>query len=266
MIALRSEKEIAVLREANQIVAEVLVAMAGAVAPGVTTRELDAFAVDLIREHGARPSFLGYHGYPSSTCISVEEVIIHGIPGKRRIRNGEIVGSDVGVLHHGYHGDAAITVACGKVDKLRQRLMATTDRALACGIAAARPGNRLQDVSRAVQTTVEDQGFSVVRNFVGHGIGTEMHEEPQIPNFVSDDPGPRLRPGMVLAIEPMVNAGRADVKILKDDWTAVTADGKPSAHFEHSIVVRDGVPELLSATPALVWGRQEDEAPALRGQ
>lgn len=255
MIALRTAREIALLREANQIVADVLDALAGMVAPGVATAELDKVAEEMIRDCGAKPAFLGYHGYPKTTCISVDEVIVHGIPGKRRIKDGEIVSIDVGTLHKGYCGDAAVTVACGQIDELRQRLMETTDRALARGIGEARVGNRLQDVSRAIQETCEAEGFSVVRCFVGHGIGTEMHEEPQIPNFVTRERGPKLRAGMVFAIEPMVNAGTHKARVLKDNWTAVTADGRPSAHFEHSIVVRDGEADVLSATPKRVWGR-----------
>lgn len=254
VIALRTEREIEILRKANQIVAEVLDAMADAVAPGVSTSELDALGEGLIRQMGGIPSFLGYRGYPRATCISVDEVIVHGIPGARRIDIGQIVSIDVGVLYKGYHGDAAITVPCGRVDALRQRLLDTTDRALGAAIDAVRPGRHLQDVSRAIQDTCESEGFSVVRVFVGHGIGTEMHEDPQIPNFVTGDRGPKLRSGMVLAIEPMVNAGTPEVRVLQDKWTAVTADGRPSAHFEHSVVVRDNGAEVLSQTPKRAWG------------
>ncbi|MCC6797586.1 MAG: type I methionyl aminopeptidase [Candidatus Hydrogenedentes bacterium] len=256
MIAIKSEHEIAIMREANQIVAEVLVTLAGMVAPGVSTGALDEEAARLIRAYGAKPSFLGYLGYPKNTCISVDEQIIHGIPGKRKLMEGQIVSIDVGVKHHGYYGDAAVTVACGKIDETRQRLMDATDLALSRAIAAAKHGNYLSDVSRAVQTTCEAAGFSVVRSFVGHGIGTAMHEEPQVPNFVTREKGPMLKTGMVIAIEPMVNVGTYDVRVLKDGWTAVTADGKPSAHFEHSVVVREAGGEILSATPKLVWGRR----------
>lgn len=256
MIAIRTEEEIALLREANAIVADVLALLAESVKPGITTAELDALGAAAIRKAGGIPSFLGYRGYPSCTCISVEEVIVHGIPGNREIHDGEIVSFDVGVLYKGYHGDAAVTVPCGEVDDLRRRLVDATDRALAAGIEAARPGNYLAHVSRAVEQVCVKEGFSVVRDFVGHGIGREMHEEPQIPNFDTGRRGPLLRPGMVLAIEPMVNAGTGDVTVLKDGWTARTADGKPSAHFEHSIVVRDGGPERLSMTPRLIWGQR----------
>ncbi|MBI5095529.1 MAG: type I methionyl aminopeptidase [Candidatus Hydrogenedentes bacterium] len=258
MIVLRTEKEIDLLRRANQIVAETLVTLADMVAPGVTTAELDKAAVEVIHRLGGKASFLGYLQYPASTCISVDEVIVHGIPGRRALKEGEIVSMDVGVLYRGYHGDAALTTSCGKVDPVRQRLMEATDRALACGIAAAKEGNYLQDVSRAVQEVVEAEGFSVVRCFVGHGIGTRMHEEPQIPNFVTGKRGPKLKAGMVLALEPMVNAGTHEVKVLDDGWTAVTADGLPSAHFEHSIVVREDGGEILSATPKRIWGRLKD--------
>ena len=255
MIALRTEREIGLLREANQIVAEVLTTLAGMVAPGITTLELDEAAEALILERGGKPSFKGYRGYPKSTCISVDEVVVHGIPGKQRIEEGQIVSMDVGVLLRGYHGDAAVTVPCGEIDAVKRRLLDVTDRALANGIAAARAGNFLRDIGRAVQDTCEREGFSVVRSFVGHGIGTQMHEEPQIPNFDSGERGPRLRPGMVLAIEPMVNVGGPDVRVLKDGWTAVTKDGQPSAHFEHSVVVTEDAPEILSAAPNLIWGR-----------
>jgi methionyl aminopeptidase len=255
VIALRTEREIAILREANQIVADVLATLAEKVVPGVTTSELDALADRLIRERGGVPSFLGYRGYPKSMCISVDEEVIHGIPGKRRIKEGQIVGIDVGVLYKGYHGDAALTIPCGHVDNERQRLVRAADLALARAIRAARPGNYLQDISRAIQETAEAEGFSVVRAFVGHGIGTEMHEDPQIPNMVTGDHGPRLKSGMVLAIEPMLNAGTYDVRVLDDGWTAVTADGRPSAHFEHSVVVREREAEVLSLTPRRAWGQ-----------
>ena len=254
MIALRTEREIAILREANHIVAEVLAAMAEKVQPGITTGELDTLAERMIRQMGGVPSFLGYRGYPKATCISVDEVIIHGIPGKRRIKEGQIVGIDVGVLYRGYHGDAALTVPCGPIDRERERLLKTTDRALARAIGAARTGNHLQDISRAIQEIAEAEGFSVVRIFVGHGIGTELHEDPQIPNIVTGDRGPKLKAGMVLAIEPMVNAGTPDVRLLDDHWTAVTADGRPSAHFEHSVVVGEAGSEILSLTAKRAWG------------
>ncbi len=228
--------------------------MAEMVEPGITTADLEAVAANMIRLAGAEPVFLGYHGYPACTCISVDEVIVHGIPGRQRLKAGQIVSMDVGVRWKGYVGDAALSVPCGEVDDTRRRLMDVTERALARGIAAACAGNHLRDISRAVQQTCEAAGFSVVRSFVGHGVGVRMHEEPQIPNFDTGERGPLLREGMVLAIEPMVNAGVYDVKILPDGWTAVTADKKPSAHFEHSVVVRNRAAEVLSTTPRRVWG------------
>ncbi|GMW01594.1 MAG: methionine aminopeptidase [Candidatus Hydrogenedentota bacterium] len=256
MIAVRSEDEISVLREADQMVAEVLATLVNRVEPGVSTGELDAQADAMIRELGGKPSFLGYQNYPKSTCISVESEIIHGIPGKRKLKAGEIVSIDVGVHYRGYHGDAAITVACGEVDEDRRRLMEVTDLALSRAVAAAKAGNFLVEIGRAVQTTCEAAGFSVVRQFVGHGIGTRLHEDPQIPNYVTRERGPRLRAGMVLAIEPMINMGTHRVRMLDDGWTAVTADGKPSAHFEHSVAVREHGGEILSRTPKLVWGQR----------
>ncbi len=259
LIALRSEREISLLRDANRIVADVLAALADEVKPGITTGELDRRAEAMIRAAGAIPSFLGYNGYPNATCISVEEVIVHGIPGDRLLKEGEIVSIDVGTRYMGYMGDAALSVPCGVVDEERRRLLAATEQALANAISVARAGNYLEEVSRAVQETSEAAGFSVVRAFVGHGIGTAMHEEPQIPNFVSGDRGPLLRAGMVLAIEPMVNAGVTDVKVMDDGWTAVTADGRPSAHFEHSIVVGEDSAEVLSSTPKRRWGQCPDK-------
>lgn len=256
MIAIKTEREIDILREANQIVAEVLVTLAGMVKPGIRTEELDDVADAIIRERGGVPAFLGYHGFPKSTCISVDEVIVHGIPGDRVLKDGELVSMDCGVVYKGFVGDAAITVPCGAVNGQRKKLMETTDLALARAVRAAKDGNHLEAIGRAVQETCEPAGFSVVREFVGHGIGQKMHEEPQIPNFVTGDRGPKLREGMVLAIEPMINAGTHKVKVLKDGWTAVTGDGKPSAHFEHSVVVRKDGGEILSATPKLVWGKR----------
>lgn len=255
MITLKTKREIDILREANHIVADVLATLAEMVMPGVTTAEMDAVAEDMIRKAGGKPSFKGYHGYPNATCISVDEVIVHGIPGPRKLRENEIVSIDVGVNLKGYHGDAAISVPCGALDRERQKLLDTTDLALSRAVRAACAGNYLEAIGRAVQETCEESGLSVVRTFVGHGIGAQMHEEPQIPNFVTGDRGPMLKVGMVLAIEPMVNLGTHEVKVLKDGWTAVTADSRPSAHFEHSVVVRDGEPEILSLTSRRTWGR-----------
>lgn len=253
MISIKTEREIGLLRKANGIVASVLSALADRVEPGVRTSELDGVAEEMIRSAGGEPSFLGYQGFPASTCISIDEVIVHGIPGARRLKEGEICSVDVGVKYKGYYGDAALSIPCGQLDDERLRLMDVTDRALANGIEAARAGNYLEDISRAVEETILADGFFIVRNFVGHGIGSQMHEEPQIPNFTTGSRGPKLKAGMVFAIEPMVNAGTEDVKVLDDDWTAVTADGSPSAHFEHSIVIRDGDAEIMSVSPRSSW-------------
>lgn len=258
MIAIRSEREIELLRQANQIVADVLATLGAMVKPGVTTEELDRVAEGIIQMRGAIAAFKGYHGYPAATCISVEEVVVHGIPDDRVIRKGQIVSIDVGVYYKGYYGDAAVTVACGAVDAQRKRLMETTDLALTRAIKAARTGNYLSDIGKAVERTCKKEKLGVVQAFVGHGIGTEMHEEPQVPNFDTGQRGPVLKTGMVIALEPMVNLGTHRVKVLEDGWTAVTADGKPSAHFEHSVVVREDGGEVLSATDKLIWGRRED--------
>jgi len=257
MISVRSEREIDLLREANQIVARVHDTLRPLVKPGVTTAELDAAAEEIIMSSGAKPAFKGYHGYPACTCISVDEVIVHGIPGDRVIREGEVVSIDVGVMHKGYFGDAAVTWPCGEVDEDRRKLLETTDQALARAIKAAAAGNYLRDIGRAVEAVCNPMKYGIVRDFVGHGIGTSMHEEPQIPNFDTGQKGPRLKAGMVLAIEPMVNLGTEKVKVLKDGWTAVTADGKPSAHFEHSIVVREDGGEILSDSKINIWGQQK---------
>ena len=256
MISVRSEREIDLLREANQIVARVHDTLRSMIAPGITTAELDAAAEAIILESDAKPAFKGYHGYPAATCISVDEVIVHGIPGTRVLQEGEIVSIDVGVVYKGYFGDAAVSWPCGDVDAGRRQLLETTDRALAKAIHAAAAGNYLREIGRAIESVCNPMHYGIVRDFVGHGIGTSMHEEPQIPNFDTGHPGPRLKAGMVLAIEPMVNMGTEKVKVLKDGWTAVTADGKPSAHFEHSVVVREGGGEILSDSKINVWGRQ----------
>jgi methionyl aminopeptidase len=251
MIVLKSPEEIAVMRAANLIVAEVLATLRQHVVPGVTTGELDRIAEELTRRRGARPAFKGYevHGrtFPSSLCVSVNQEVVHGIPSDTRVlTEGDIVGLDFGVCYHEFYGDAAVTVAVGQVDPASQRLMRATQEALTRGIEQVRVGNRLGDVSAAIQERVERDGFSVVRDFVGHGIGKRLHEEPQVPNFGPPNRGVRLRAGMVLAIEPMVNAGRAAVTISDDGWTAVTTDGARSAHFEHSVAVTQAGPYVLS--------------------
>jgi methionyl aminopeptidase len=234
------------LKRSNGVVAEVFQKLKEAIIPGITTKELDQIAEEAILSRGAIPAFKGYRGFPASLCISINEEVVHGIPGQRRLREGDIVSLDVGANLNGYFGDAAITLPVGEVDPMAKRLLEVTEKALYIGIDKAKAGNRLFDISYAIQTWVESNGFSVVRDFVGHGIGKDLHEEPQIPNFGSPHQGPRLEKGMVLALEPMVNEGTYGVRILSDGWTVVTADGKRSAHFEHSIVITDGGAEILS--------------------
>jgi len=246
VIIIKSQREIEQLKRSNAIVAEVLQELKGMIAPGRTTQELDRVAETIILSKGALPAFKGYRNYPAAICVSINEEVVHGIPGPRKLKEGDIVSIDVGVNLHGYFGDAAITVPVGEVDQRARRLLEVTERALYIGIEMARIGNRLFDISHAIQRWVEGKGFSVVREFVGHGIGKSLHEEPQIPNFGSPGQGPRLEKGMVFALEPMVNEGTYEVKILSDGWTVVTADGKRSAHFEHTIAITDGQAEILS--------------------
>lgn len=265
MIAIRSAKELDLLREANRIVAHVLEMVAAMVRPGVSTAELDREAEELIRAMEATPSFKGYKGYPSTICASIDEQVVHGIPSERRLVEGEIVSIDIGTIYRGYCGDAAVTVPVGEVSREKHKLMEATRRALDSGIQAARAGNRVVDISRAVQTEVERNGFSVIRQFVGHGIGTSPHEDPQVPNFVSDSPGPQLRSGMILSIEPMVSASSAEVEILEDMWTAVTVDRQPAAHFEHTVAVRDGDPEILTLCRGETVARTEQTSEQVAG-
>jgi len=246
MIIIKSSREIEQLRKPSAIVAEVLQRLRKAVVPGVTTRELDQITEDVILARGALPAFKAYRGYPASLCASINEQVVHGIPNQRRLEQGDIVSLDVGASLNGYFGDAAITLPVGTVDPEAERLLKVTEQALTLGIEQARKGNRLFDISFAVQRWVESHGFSVVRDFVGHGIGKSLHEEPQIPNFGAPHQGPRLEEGMVFALEPMVNEGTYEVKILSDGWTVVTADRKRSAHFEHTIAVTDSDPEILT--------------------
>ncbi len=226
--------------------ARALNALRTTIAPGITTEELDRMTEELIRKKGALPAFKGYRQFPCSVCISVNEEIVHGIPGSRKLKEGDIVSLDVGVKWRGFYGDSAITVPVGKVDDKARKLIEVTERALYRGIEKAVVGNRLYDISHAIQCMVESHGFSVVRDFVGHGIGKDLHEDPQVPNFGQPDQGPRLQEGMVLALEPMVNEGTYNIKILSDGWTAVTVDGKRSAHFEHSIAISQNGPIILS--------------------
>ncbi|MFC1467082.1 type I methionyl aminopeptidase [Verrucomicrobiota bacterium] len=246
MIKIKTPEEIARMRVAGRMVAKVRDSVAAKIAPGVTTQELDDYARELIREMGGIGSFYGYHGYPAHLCVSINEEVVHGIPGKRIIQNGDIVSVDQGVTYDGFVGDTAITVAVGDVDERAVELVRVTEASLYAGIEKAVEGNRLGDVSHAIQKTAEAAGFSVVRKFVGHGIGREMHEDPQIPNFGPAGRGPMLRAGMVLAIEPMINLGGFGVKVLNDGWTAVTKDGKPSAHWEHTVAVGKDRPEILT--------------------
>ena len=246
MIILKSERDLELMRPAGMLAGSVLDEIAAFIKPGLTTRQVDEFAAARIKAHGAKSAFLGYRKYPCHTCISVNDEVVHGLAGGRELRFGDIVSVDVGVVHNGFVGDTARTVAVGGCGVLAQRLMDVTERALQEGIAAALPGNRVTHISRAVQKYVEDNGFSVVREFVGHGVGRSMHEEPQVPNFVDPKSNQKLRPGMTLAIEPMVNAGQPGVKILKDGWTVVTQDGSLSAHFEHTVLITEGEPEILT--------------------
>ena len=231
---------------ANRIVAEVLEGIKERVAPGVETRELDELAEAMCRGRGVEPAFKGYRGYPRSVCISVNEEIVHGIPGPRRIKAGDLVSLDFGVKYQGYYGDAALTVAVGEVTPKARVLMEATEKALYAGIEQAKVGKRLTDISHAVQTVVEGAGFGVIREFVGHGIGRSLHEDPQIPNFGPPGRGPLLQAGMTLAIEPMTSMGAWQVKILQDGWTAVTQDGSLAAHFEHTVAVTENGPLILS--------------------
>lgn len=246
MIILKNERDLEAMRPACQIAASVLEDVAARITPGLTTREVDEYAAERIRGYGARSAFLGYRNYPCHICISVNEQVVHGLAGVRRLQYGDIVSLDIGVVYHGFVGDTARTVAVGGCDALAQKLIDVTEQALYEGIAQAAPGNRVVDISRAIQTYVEKNGFSVVREFVGHGVGRAMHEEPQIPNYVDSKSSPRLRAGMTLAIEPMVNAGKPDVKVLSDGWTVVTQDGQPSAHFEHTVLVTESEPDVLT--------------------
>ena len=248
MILIKTPQELQLLRESNRLVAEALVELKKLVAAGITTEELDRFAENFIRRRGGQPAFKGYRGYPASLCVSVNEEIVHGIPSKKKLRDGDIVSLDLGVLMNGFYGDAAVTVPVGSIDPRVQKLLQVTEDSLYRGIEQAKVGHRLLDISRAIQTTVESSGFSVVRDFVGHGIGRNLHEDPQIPNFYSPAAhNPRLQEGMVFALEPMVNEGTHRMKILSDDWTAVTADSKLSAHFEHTIAITGSGPWILSS-------------------
>jgi methionyl aminopeptidase len=242
----RNAKELEKMRRAGRVVAEMHEATRAAVKPGVTTADIDAVAREVLARRGATSNFLGYHGFPAVVCTSPNSVIVHGIPGDYVLEEGDILSVDCGAIIEGYHGDAAYTVGVGEVSAEAERLMAVTERSLWAGIEALRPGGRLHEVGRAVQEVAEAAGFTVVREYVGHAIGTAMHEQPQVPNYWPGTPGPTLKPGMVFAIEPMVNAGTAETRVLEDNWSVVTADGRLSAHFEHTIAVAEDGPEVLT--------------------
>jgi methionyl aminopeptidase len=246
MIVIKTPLELDAMRRVNRMTAQVRDAIAAMVCPGITTLDLGNAAFELIRKLGGTSAFYGYHGFPGQICVSINEEVVHGIPGKRIIRDGDIVSIDAGLSFGGFIGDTAVTVAAGKIDDKKQKLLEVTKAALDAGISKAVAGNHLGDISNAIQMVVEDAGFSVVREFVGHGIGRNMHEDPQIPNFGKAGRGPRLKAGMTLAIEPMVNAGGSKVKVLDDNWTAVTCDGSASAHFEHTVAVGATAPEILT--------------------
>ena len=245
-IPLKSAADLDAMRTSCRMTAEVLRQVADAVQPGVTTGELDALTRRLIEGMKAKPSFLGYQGYPAAICISINDEVIHGIPGRRVVLPGDVVSLDVGVFYKGFHGDSATTVMVGVTDADVIRLVETTRRALAAAVAAVRPGGRLSDVSHTVESVAKASGCSVVREFVGHGVGRHLHEEPQVPNYGLPGRGPVLKPGMTSAIEPMVNLGRPEVAVLDDKWTVVTRDGKPSAHFEHTVAVLEESVEVLT--------------------
>jgi methionyl aminopeptidase len=246
MILLKSLQEIARMEMANRIVAEILEGVKELIRPGVETRELDELAEEMCRRRQVEPAFKGYRGYPRSICVSVNEEIVHGIPGARKLKTGDLVSLDFGVKYDGYYGDAAVSVAVGAVAPRARALMETTEASLYAGIAQVQTGKHLSDISHAVQTAVEGKGFAVIREFVGHGIGRALHEDPQIPNFGPPGRGPVLQPGMTLAIEPMTSAGSWKVKILEDGWTAVTQDGSLAAHFEHTVALTEKGVLILS--------------------
>lgn len=246
MIVLKSAEEIEKMAKAGRIVAEVLLKLKEEVAPGITTNDLDRMANELIKKKGALPTFVGYRGYPKSICTSVNEEVVHGIPGDRVLVEGDIVGIDCGATCDGFVGDSAMTLPVGTVSEEALRLMRVTEEALAKALGQVKDGSRLGDIGHAVQTIAEGNGFSVVRDFVGHGIGRVMHEDPQVPNYGEAGTGPRIKVGMVLAIEPMINLGRAEVQVLADKWTVVTRDRKLSAHFEHTVACTDQGPRVLT--------------------
>jgi len=250
MIICKSETELKLMRRAGQIVAETHRLLAKSIQPGITTKELDQIAEDYIHSQGAIPSFKGYNGFPASICASVNDELVHGIPGQRKLNEGDIISIDIGAQYKGYHGDSAWTYPVGKVSETAKKLLEVTEKSLYAGLEMAKPDVRLFTISHAIQKCIEDEGFSVVKEYVGHGIGADLHEEPQIPNYGIPDRGPRLRQGMVLAIEPMVNVGERFVKTLEDNWTVVTVDGSLCAHFEHTIAITADGFEILTKLEA----------------
>ncbi len=247
MIVYKSREEIQAIKMSNQIVAKVLSELKGLIQPGVQTKELDDYAEQKTREMDASPAFKGYRGYPASLCTSINEEIVHGIPSSRTLREGDIISLDFGVIHEGYYGDAAVTYPVGKISARAKKLIETAEGAFFKGMQQMKEGLRLSDISSAIQNYVESRGFSVIRNFVGHGIGLSLHEEPQVPNFGQPGRGPKIRPGLVLAIEPMIAIGDWRVEILSDNWTAVTQDRSLSAHYEHTVAVTENGPQILSS-------------------
>ena len=251
MIAIKNEHELVAMRQACKITAAARALAGEMVRPGVTTKEIDKAVHDYIVSQGAIPSFLNYCGYPASACISVNQTVIHGIPDGTVLKDGDIVSIDVGAFYEGFHGDCAATFACGNISPEAQKLIDVTKQSFFEGIKFARQGNRVSDIGHAVQEYVEANGFSVVRQFIGHGVGRELHEEPEVPNYGKPGRGPRLIKGMTIAVEPMVNVGTYEVKVLKDGWTTVTSDGKLSAHYENTVLITDGEPEILTVTEGL---------------
>ena len=247
MISLKSPREIECMRRAGRLTAQARALAGSMVRPGVTTHEIDTAVRKFIESHGAKPSFLGYSGFPGSACISINEEVIHGIPGPRKLKEGDIVSVDVGAFLDGFHGDCAATYPCGKISEEAQRLIDVTRQSFFEGFAQAREGNRISDISHAVQAYVEANGFSVVREYVGHGVGRNMHEAPEIPNYGAPGHGPKLLRGMTIAVEPMVNAGTAAIRQMSDGWTVKTRDGKYAAHYENTILITAGEPEILTA-------------------
>jgi methionyl aminopeptidase len=246
MIICKTPRELEIMREAGRIVALTHQELKKHIVPGVTTIELDRIAEEFIRKKGAIPSFKGYNGFRGSICASVNDELVHGIPSERKLKNGDIISIDIGAKFNGYHGDSAWTYAVGTIDAETQRLLDVTEESLLLGLEEAKPGVRLSNISNKIQTYVEENGFSIVREYVGHGIGQDLHEDPKIPHYGPPNKGPRLKPGMVLAIEPMVNAGSRYVKTLADDWTVVTVDGKLCAHFEHTIAITESGFEIFT--------------------